>query len=104
MSKRNYNVFFNTHTVSGIVISVALYVIFFSGAFALFTDEIAQWEKGTYLRDVSKSTIDYDSLLVTLRKDYELVGRDLIFRLRHDGEESLVSLLPSKDSLAHIMA
>jgi uncharacterized iron-regulated membrane protein len=100
MSKRNYNVFFNTHTVSGIVISVALYVIFFSGAFALFTDEIAQWEKGTYLRDVSKSTIDYDSLLVTLRKDYELVGRDLIFRLRHDGEESLVSLLPSKDSLA----
>lgn len=100
MSKRNYNVFFNTHTVSGIVISVALYVIFFTGAFALFTDEIAQWERGTYLRHVSKSTIDYDSLLLTLAKDYELVGRDVIFRLRHEGEESLVSLLASKDSLA----
>ena len=46
MSNRNYNVFFNTHTVSGIVISIALYVIFFAGAFALFKGEIQIWEEG----------------------------------------------------------
>ena len=49
MSNRNYNVFFNTHTVSGIVISIALYVIFFAGAFALFKGEIQIWEEGKTL-------------------------------------------------------
>lgn len=100
MGKRNYNVFFNTHTVSGIVVSVALYVIFFAGAFALFNEEITQWEKGTYLNEVSKKDVDYDSILVSLKKEYDLVGRDILFRLNHKGEETYVSLMPSKDSLA----
>ena len=100
MSKRNYNVFFNTHTVSGIVISVALYTIFFAGAFALFKDEIAHWEKGVFVNDVPKKDIDYDSILVSLKKRYYLVGRNIIFRLNRKGEETYISLSPSKDSLA----
>jgi len=100
MGKRNYNVFFNTHTVSGIVISVALYVIFFAGAFALFNEEIIQWEKGTYLNEVSKKEVDYDSILVSLNNEYHLVGRDIVFRLGQKGEETNISLLPSKDSLS----
>jgi len=100
MGKRNYNVFFNTHTVSGIVISVALYVIFFAGAFALFNEEITQWEKGTYLNEVSKKEVDYDAILVSLNKEYHLVGRDIVFRLGQKGEETNISLLPSKDSLS----
>ena len=34
MGNRIYNILFHTHTVSGIVISVALYVIFFTGSFS----------------------------------------------------------------------
>ena len=41
--RRLHNVFFNTHTISGIVISVALYVIFLAGAFALFQNNINNW-------------------------------------------------------------
>ncbi len=48
MNNRNYNVFFHLHTVSGITISVGLFVIFFAGAFTLFREEIGQWEKGKY--------------------------------------------------------
>lgn len=46
MSKRTYNILFHLHTVSGIVISVALYVIFFTGSFSFFRDEIVNWERG----------------------------------------------------------
>lgn len=42
--KQLHNIFFHTHTVAGIVISFALYIIFFAGAFALFMDEAYQWE------------------------------------------------------------
>lgn len=41
---RAYNIFFHLHTVSGIVISVALFVIFFAGAFTLFKTEFYLWE------------------------------------------------------------
>ncbi|RYG94835.1 PepSY domain-containing protein, partial [archaeon] len=35
--------YFHTHTVSGIVISVVLFVIFFAGSFSFFRDEIINW-------------------------------------------------------------
>lgn len=44
LGRRAYNVFFHTHTVAGITISAALFVIFYAGAFALFREEIYQWE------------------------------------------------------------
>jgi len=44
LGNRAYNVLFHTHTVAGIVISFALFVIFYAGSFALFRHEIAQWE------------------------------------------------------------
>ncbi|MEM6526094.1 MAG: PepSY-associated TM helix domain-containing protein [Bacteroidota bacterium] len=44
---RAYHVMFHTHTVAGIVISFALFVIFYAGAFSLFKHELAQWENQT---------------------------------------------------------
>ncbi|NLR92287.1 PepSY-associated TM helix domain-containing protein [Flammeovirga agarivorans] len=44
LKNRDYNVMFHVHTVSGIVISFALFIIFYAGAFSLFRDEIVQWE------------------------------------------------------------
>lgn len=44
LGNRAYNIFFHTHTVSGIVISALLYIIFFAGAFTLFKEEFYLWE------------------------------------------------------------
>ncbi len=98
MSKRNYNVFFNTHTISGIVISVALYVIFFAGAFALFKDEIKLWEEGKHISHVEKKNIDYDRVLEHLDEKYSLDGRDLQINLNHH-DKIMVSMSPKKDTL-----
>lgn len=54
---------FHTHTVSGIVISFALFIIFYAGAIALFRDELAQWENPEYrLEHVDAKDINYDKV------------------------------------------
>jgi uncharacterized iron-regulated membrane protein len=67
LSAKLYNITFHTHTVSGIVISFALYVIFFAGAFTLFKDEFYQWENPAARQSRSKA-IDYDEILLELKK------------------------------------
>lgn len=99
MSKRNYNVFFNTHTVSGIVISVALYIIFFAGAFSLFKEEIAVWQEGKPLSHTERKDIDYDRIFKNLDKKYELTGRDLQLNFG-ENDKIYVFLSASQDSLA----
>ncbi|MEM9000599.1 MAG: PepSY-associated TM helix domain-containing protein [Bacteroidota bacterium] len=44
LGNRTYNVMFHVHTVTGIVLSFALFVVFYAGAFALFYHETRQWE------------------------------------------------------------
>ena len=100
MSKRNYNVFFNTHTVSGIVISFALYVIFFAGAFALFKEEIAMWEKGKSIKYIERKNVDYDNILKKLDSQYDLTARDLRLIFREKRDFIYVLMDASKDSLA----
>lgn len=100
MSKHNYNVFFNTHTVSGIIISFALYVIFFAGAFALFKDEITIWEEGKEISHVERHNIDYDTLLGKLDDTYELHARDISFRLATESDKIGIFISGSKDTLA----
>jgi uncharacterized iron-regulated membrane protein len=45
MNLRRYNIYFNTHTISGIIICAILYVIFFAGSFSFFKNEINAWQK-----------------------------------------------------------
>ena len=99
MSKRNYNVFFNTHTISGIVISVALYVIFFAGAFALFKDEIETWEDGKHIQNIARENIDFDFLLKQLAKDNHLISKDIRFYLGDKKDDIYVLTSAVKDTL-----
>ncbi len=100
MSKRNYNVFFNTHTVSGIVISVALYVIFLAGAFALFKEEIEIWEQGTHTKNIARKNIDFDFLLKKLSEEHHLTSRDIRFNLGHDSDDAIyVQMLVPQDTV-----
>ncbi|KQC30298.1 PepSY-associated TM helix domain-containing protein [Flagellimonas eckloniae] len=99
MSKRNYNVFFHTHTVSGIVISVALYIIFFAGAFALIKDEITAWEKGDSLKIEQNGNIDYDRLISSIKAEgYNLHGRDIRMIMPDAKQEIYVLLSKSQDT------
>lgn len=67
LPNRAYNIVFHTHTVSGIVISFALYVIFFAGAFTLFRDEFYQWEDAKARQPIITG-VNYDTLVETLKK------------------------------------
>lgn len=67
LPNRAYNIVFHTHTVSGIAISFALYVIFFAGAFTLFKDEFYQWEDPKARQPITQP-IDYDALIENMKK------------------------------------
>lgn len=100
MNIRNYNIFFHLHTVSGIVISVVLYVIFFTGSFSFFRDEIVNWERGHTVEVLDEITVDADSVLKNLSQEYNLYGRDIELNHYFNERRIGISLSASKDSLA----
>ncbi|TRX60736.1 PepSY domain-containing protein [Fulvivirga sp. M361] len=71
LGNRAYNVLFHTHTVAGIVISFALFVIFYAGAFALFRHEIYQWENPN-ARVQQRGELNYEKALEEVDKAYGL--------------------------------
>lgn len=101
MSNRIYNILFHTHTVSGLVISVALYVIFFTGSLSFFRDDIIAWERDQAVARGSQMIADFDGILDSLQSRYgSLYGRDMVLRQMHRERNIMVSMEPSKDSLA----
>ncbi len=98
-SKRIYNVFFNLHTVSGIVVSVALYIIFLAGAFSLFKEDIKDWEYKSVEKPISRWEIDYDRVLHNLDEKYDIKGRDLQVNLGSSDNKIKVYFGNKKDSL-----
>ncbi|WP_103071819.1 PepSY-associated TM helix domain-containing protein [Aquimarina sediminis] len=79
-NKRNFNVFFNTHTVSGIIISVALFVCFFAGAFALFQTNINKWENN--VKNEINLSIDYEKTLSIIQNEgFIMDGRSFFIQL-----------------------
>ncbi len=100
MSNRNYNIFFNTHTISGIVISVVLYVIFFAGSFSFFKEDIAAWERGKSTTVNNKIQLNFDQALKVLDSSYELHGRKISFFNPQNEHSTAISLEASKETLA----
>ena len=101
MGNRIYNILFHTHTVSGIVISVALYVIFFAGSFSFFRDEIANWQRGHDVSLADEIPGSFDGYLNDLSEDYNLDGRDVELYHYFNERSISVSLTASQDSLAN---
>ena len=100
MKNRTYNIIFHTHTVSGIVISVALYVIFFAGSFSFFRDEIVNWERNQVVEATDHMQFNVDSLLDSIAKNHDLNGRDVELKKYYREQQVGISLSASKDSLA----
>ncbi|MEN0004512.1 MAG: PepSY-associated TM helix domain-containing protein [Bacteroidota bacterium] len=71
LNKRAHNVLFHTHTVSGIAISFALFVIFYAGAFSLFRDEIGQWENPD-MQQLLVEEVNLDQAVALVDSAYQL--------------------------------
>ncbi|WP_236980235.1 PepSY-associated TM helix domain-containing protein [Membranihabitans maritimus] len=67
LSNRAYNIVFHTHTVTGLVISIGLFVIFLAGAFALFKEEMYRWENQD-ARYNPPEIVDLDRALSRIKK------------------------------------
>jgi uncharacterized iron-regulated membrane protein len=98
MKNRNYNIYFNTHTISGIIISALLFVIFFAGSYTLFKDEISAWQSNTSFNAHQEQKLNYNKLLDSLDQKYNLKGRDVSFYLQKNTFDTYVEVTGSKDS------
>src|SRR4051812_10831301 len=99
MKNRNYNIYFHTHTVSGIVISVVLFVIFFAGSFSFFKEEISDWERGESVIINKEIALNTETILDSINKKYPLHARTISLWNSHNSKIIRVSLEASKDSL-----
>ncbi len=97
MDPRKYNIYFHTHTISGIIIAALLYVIFFAGSFSFFKDDISAWQKG---RSEVGHQFDppYNHLLDSLSQHYNLRGRNFNFYLLRQGQGTYVDMTASQDT------
>lgn len=98
MKIRNYNIYFNTHTISGIIICAILYVIFFAGSFSFFKDEISAWQKNRSAYTHQAAANDYDFLLDSLHAAHNLMGRDLTFYIQDNDVQAYVNMGASQDT------
>ncbi|WP_192346872.1 PepSY domain-containing protein [Algoriphagus sp. Y33] len=97
MSNRIYNILFHTHTISGIVISVALYVIFFAGSFSFFRDEIVSWERNESISEGwMLQEMDFDLVLDTLETRKGIAKTDVAFNQHYDEQRLGVTISAPK--------
>ncbi|MGH2622905.1 MAG: PepSY-associated TM helix domain-containing protein, partial [Sphingobacterium sp.] len=99
MKIRNYNIYFSTHTVSGIIICAILYVIFFAGSFSFFKDEISAWQSNNSYHNTPINYAKYDELLDSLQTGMNLKGRDIQFYLQKSEAFAYINISSSKDTL-----
>jgi len=100
MSNRIYNILFHTHTISGLVISVGLYVIFFAGSFSFFRDEMVGWERNESVVESSFADMDLNIMMDGLNQKYQNYGRDISFSKYYEDRRINVNLSASKDTTA----
>jgi len=98
MDPRKYNIYFHTHTISGIIIAALLYVIFFAGSFSFFKDNITAWQKGKSIK-AEPISADYNYLLDSLASKYNLRGRNIDFFYLKQGQGAYVSMSTSQDTI-----
>ncbi|KQC30395.1 PepSY-associated TM helix domain-containing protein [Flagellimonas eckloniae] len=98
LKPRLYNAMFHTHTVSGIVISFALFVCFYAGAVALFMDELYQWENPAARIDhVDPATVDYDKVISIVDENAESFDKSLTFGITPPTEANPLVTLYGRD-------
>lgn len=99
MDNRKHNVYFHTHTISGIIICALLYVIFFAGSFSFFKEDISAWQKNISYVDGRKTVKrDFNHVIDSLGKENNLRGRDFDFFIQRHDMAAYVTMTGSNDS------
>nr|WP_067058960.1 PepSY-associated TM helix domain-containing protein [Mucilaginibacter sp. L294] len=99
MDNRKYNIYFHTHTISGIIICALLYVIFFAGSFAFFKEDLSAWQKNSSHTNSRKvASKNFNTVLDTLASRHKLQGRDIEFSLQKNEVSAYVSMSASHDT------
>lgn len=98
LDKRNYNILFHIHTISGIIISVGLYVIFFAGSFSFFRDEIIAWERNEPVEKAEFQQMNLNRMIHSLGQEYNLYSRDISFTQYYQTNRIGVGLSAPKDT------
>ncbi|KAA0988736.1 PepSY-associated TM helix domain-containing protein [Dyadobacter aurulentus] len=97
MDLRKYNIYFHTHTISGIIIAAILYVIFFAGSFSFFKDDISAWQKGKSI--VAQHPVQkFNPVIDSLAGKHNLLGRNFDFYVQRQGQGTYVSMTASSDT------
>ncbi|KQS30891.1 PepSY domain-containing protein [Dyadobacter sp. Leaf189] len=97
MDLRKYNIYFHTHTISGIIIAAILYVIFFAGSFSFFKDDISAWQKGKSIATQAPE-LRFNHLIDSLGGKYNLRGRNFDFYIQRQGQGTYVNMTASADT------
>lgn len=97
MDLRKYNIYFHTHTISGIIIAAILYVIFFAGSFSFFKDDIAAWQRGKSIV-TQKPVFALNPVIDSLAGKHNLQGRNLDFYVQRQGQGAYVNMSASADT------
>lgn len=98
MDNRKYNIYFNTHTVSGIIICAILFVMFFAGSFAFFKDELATWQHNSVVATAPVHK-NFDKVIDSLAGKHNLLGRDFDFYLAEGHTSAYVNMTASNDTI-----
>jgi len=99
MKNRNYNIYFNTHTISGIIISAVLFIIFFAGSYTLFKKDISAWQSNTSFKAHEEKKLNYNKLLDSLDQKYNLKGREITLFFQENSFDTYVNVTSSKDTI-----
>lgn len=99
MNLRNYNIYFHTHTISGIIITAVLFVIFFAGSMSFFKNEISSWQKNNPHNIEAKRSLDYNKVLDTVNNRYSLYGREVSIYVPAHSNKVSVYVSESKDTV-----
>lgn len=99
MNLRNYNIYFHTHTISGIIITAVLFIIFFAGSMSFFKNEISAWQKNAPNDIEAKRNLDYNNLLDTVGNRYNLYGREVSLYMPAHSSKIGVYVSESKDTV-----
>ncbi len=79
LNNRLHNISLNLHTVSGVILCVILFVIFYCGAFALFKNDIAAWEERVDLqKELPSGTNLLDDVYHNLQNKGNYQNREIL--------------------------
>jgi len=80
MEQRSRVIFYNVHSWTGVLCSILLFVVAFSGTVALFVDELTQWERPAHRIDYNaEQPLDLDRLLAPIFDRADVKTDDIVF-------------------------